>query len=139
MLLEYNAWANHRVLDAAARLTAEQYARQQPRLSFASVRGSLVHVLSAEVVWHRRYHEGVSPIPLLREADFPTVPELRARWHGEEAAARRFLADLPEGGPARQVQYTRLAGLPGNTPLWQPSPPLATRRATWTSSNTCAS
>lgn len=46
-LLEYNAWANARVLAATEALTPEEFLRDL-RTSFPSVRDTLVHLVSAE-------------------------------------------------------------------------------------------
>ncbi len=54
MLYDYNAWANHRSLDAASSLTAEQFA-QPMGSSFRSVRDTLAHIYGAEWVWLERF------------------------------------------------------------------------------------
>ncbi len=46
-LFDYNTWANNRVLRAAGRLEPEQFTAAAP-VSFGSLRGTLVHLLSAE-------------------------------------------------------------------------------------------
>ncbi len=50
-LIAYNGWANNLVLNAAAGLDEEQFKRNAGG-SWGSVRGHLVHILSAEVWWH---------------------------------------------------------------------------------------
>lgn len=45
---EYNAWANQRVLDTAARLTPEQY-RADGGASFGSFHDTLVHIMSGHL------------------------------------------------------------------------------------------
>ena len=46
-LYDYNAWANHRSLDAASALTTEQFVKPMGS-SFGSVRDTLAHVYGAE-------------------------------------------------------------------------------------------
>ena len=58
-LFEYNAWANHRSLEAAAALTPEQFTRDLGS-SFKSVRDTLAHIAAAEWIWLERFH-GRSP------------------------------------------------------------------------------
>ena len=49
-LYDYNYWANGRILNAAARVTPEQFIAPAG-LSHGSLRGTLVHTLGAEVIW----------------------------------------------------------------------------------------
>ena len=50
VLFEYNAWANHRSLDAASALSAEQFT-QALGSSFSSVRDTLAQVWPGEDAW----------------------------------------------------------------------------------------
>lgn len=116
--VDYNYWANHRLLDAAAGLTPEQFLAPG-RLSFGSVRGTLVHVLMAEHTWRRRVQEGVSERSQLQEREFADLRSLRQRWDDEEAAMRRFVRGLTTERLAQAVEYTTTAGVTYRTPLWQ--------------------
>ena len=117
LLLEFHYWARNRVLDAAAQLTADQYTRDTGN-SFPSVRDTLVHMYSAEWAWFERWH-GVSPASMLNPADYPDVESLRAAWTEHEAKMRAFLAGLDEAGLARSVAYRSLAGVEGNSQIWE--------------------
>lgn len=77
-LIDYNKWANNRILQAAAQVTAEQFTAPA-RLSFGSLRGTLVHTLATETIWRMRSLEGISPTALLSESEFPTFETLRQR------------------------------------------------------------
>jgi uncharacterized damage-inducible protein DinB len=50
ILYDYNAWANHRSLDAAAALGAEQFVKPLGS-SFSSVRDTLAHIWGSEWLW----------------------------------------------------------------------------------------
>jgi uncharacterized damage-inducible protein DinB len=117
ILYDYNYWANGRVLDAAARVTPEQYAAPA-NLSHGSLRGTLVHSFVAEHVWRLRCQEGVSPTSLPGEADFPTLDLLRERWQEEEAAMRQYIASLTEDRLQEMVHYTTTKGAPYSNRLW---------------------
>jgi uncharacterized damage-inducible protein DinB len=59
VLFDFNAWANHRALDAAAALSPEQFTRPQGS-SFASLRNTLAHISGAEWVWLERFGGAVA-------------------------------------------------------------------------------
>jgi uncharacterized damage-inducible protein DinB len=93
-LIAYNRWADHRVLEACGKLSAEQYAAE-PVPGWSSVRASVVHIVSATHNWIRRL-AGEAVASALTEADLPTL----------EAAERRL-----------EQAYQMLDGLwPGLTP-----------------------
>ena len=119
LLFEYNYWANERILGAVQQLTPEQYGAPVPGLSFSSVRATLVHTLSAEIIWRMRCLEGVSPVTLLREADFPTLDSLRRLWADEEAATRQGLARLTDESLAGQLAYRTTEGQLMEETLWK--------------------
>lgn len=118
ILVDYNYWANHKVVDAAAALTPEQFVAPG-RLSFGSVRGTLVHVLMAEHTWRRRIQDGVSERSPLQEREFTDLRALKAHWDEEEAALRRFVRALTPERLAKPVDYTATNGQAHRTPLWQ--------------------
>ena len=80
-LYDYNAWANARILGTAARVTGEQFVAPAA-FSQGGLRGTLLHTLGAERIWRERL-QGVPLSPPLREADFPDVGTLAARWREE--------------------------------------------------------
>jgi uncharacterized damage-inducible protein DinB len=118
MLFDYNYWANEHVLSAAARVTPAQFIAPA-RLSHGSLRGALVHILGAEVVWRTRCQEGISPAGLLAEGKFPTLESLRLYWDEEQRAMRAYLDSLADEALFQQVSYTTTKGIPQENVLWQ--------------------
>ena len=115
-LYDYNYWANRQILDAAARVSGEQFAAPAG-LSYGGLRGTLVHTLDAEYGWRMRcQHDEASPD--LLEAGFPTVEVLRGRWQAEEAAMRAFLAGLHDEDLGRLLRYTVEGGELRERILW---------------------
>src|SRR5688572_10560668 len=53
LMAEYNAWANARVYRMAAALSDEQY-RRDVGVYFKSLRGTLNHILVADLIWMHR-------------------------------------------------------------------------------------
>jgi uncharacterized damage-inducible protein DinB len=82
------------------------------------VRGALVHILAAEIIWRLRCQEGVYPTALLDENDFPTLESLRLRWAEEEQAMRRFLKRLTNEALHQPVHYKTTKAAPQETVLW---------------------
>lgn len=116
-LYEYNRWANHRMLDAAATLTAEQLTRDI-QSSFPSVQATLAHVLGVEWLWLHRWG-GVSPMGLPAEWDLSTFDALRRQWQAVEAEQTAFLAQLTDARLSADVAYRNVAGEAFSAPLWQ--------------------
>ena len=89
MFGHYNAWANHRLYDAAAQLSTEQY-RADRGAFFKSVHGTLNHLLVTDRIWMQRFTgEGDAP-NRLDAILFETFDELRAARRGGGPADRRF-------------------------------------------------
>ncbi len=117
VLLDYHYWARDRLLEAVDALTPEQF-DQDLGSSFRSVRETLVHLYSAEWAWHSRWR-GVSPTTLLSSDAFPDVASIRAAWSENEARVRAFLEAGGDQGVHRVFEYKTLAGVAGQSPLWQ--------------------
>lgn len=116
-LLDYSTWATERVLAAAEQLTPEVLTAT-PLAGHASLLGTLVHTLAAEVVWRARW-EGSSPTTMLSTAEIPTLAALRSRWAIERTALHARLAMLTDAELLEQLHYRTTSGQPFATPLWQ--------------------
>ena len=116
-LFDYNYWVNQRILDTAAGLSPEQFTAAAG-VSHGSLRGTLVHALSAEWAWRRRC-QGSSPPGLLSEDEFPDLESLARCSREEEGAMRSYLAGLTDEGLTSIIRYSRTEGTWTETPLWQ--------------------
>lgn len=112
-LFDYNAWANRRVLDAAARLSTEQFV-EPATVTTRSLRGTLVHQLDVEWSWRLR-RQGLAEGSEIAEEDVPTVAALTERWQTDEREMRAHLSGLGDDDLGRPVA---LGGGPP-LPLWQ--------------------
>ncbi len=117
MLYDYNAWANHRAMDAASKLTAEQFV-QPMGSSFASVRDTLAHIYGAEWIWLERF-QGRSPSSLPDTAQFKDAASLRERWNEHETRLLAFVYGLTQADLDRVMEYKTLKFGVYRNPLWQ--------------------
>jgi uncharacterized damage-inducible protein DinB len=116
-LLDYHYWARNRILDAAGKLTAEQY-NSDLSSSFRSIRETLVHVYSAEFIWCERW-SGQAPAGMLLASDYPDIVTLRSEWLKLENKMRTFLDGLGEDGIHRVIVYKTFAGQEFSQVYWQ--------------------
>jgi uncharacterized damage-inducible protein DinB len=116
-LLDYHYWARDRVFAALDGVTPEQYTRDLGS-SFPSVRDTLVHVYSADWIWHCRWH-GESPRTPIPFDRYPDVASLRRAWQELEAQYRSSLENEGPDGLTRVLGYTLLNGQQGTGILWQ--------------------
>ncbi len=117
LFFEYNRWANRRIREAAQKVTPEEYTAPAP-LSHKSLRGALVHVLSAEWIWRKRAQEGISPPAMLSPEAYPTFKSLREAWEDEDRTMQLYLDGLDEDDINRRVSYTNTRGETYTNILW---------------------
>jgi uncharacterized damage-inducible protein DinB len=108
MFARYNAWANGRVYDAAARLPVEQY-RADRGAFFKSVHGTLNHLLVTDRIWMRRITgEGDAP-DRLDAILFEAFGELRAAREAEDRRIVNFVDLLDDNRIAETIKYRRVS------------------------------
>lgn len=117
-LFDYNAWANGRILTAAAGITDEQFIAPT-RFPGASLRGCLLHVVNA-LRFHLASWQEQPPRPDLAAVDFPSVATLATQWMRDEAALRDFLTTLTDADLDRPRSLTFTGdGVRITAPLWK--------------------
>jgi len=117
LLYDYNAWANHRMLESCAALTEEQFTRDVGS-SFRSVRDTVAHILGAEWLWLERFH-GHSPTALPPGAEFSDLAGVRARWAELERNLMSFVAGLTAEDLACVYEFRTTKGAVYPSALWQ--------------------
>lgn len=117
LLYDYNAWANHRSLAAAEKLTNQQFVKPLGS-SFSSVRDTLAHIYGAEWIWLERF-QGRSPSGLPNVKDFEDLASLRERWLAHEERLLSFVRGLTQANLDREMEYKTLKFGVYSNPLWQ--------------------
>lgn len=108
MFGHYNAWANSRLYEAAARLSTEQY-RADRGAFFKSVHGTLNHLLATDRIWMRRFTgEGSAP-DRLDAILFETFGELRAARELEDRRIVDFVDGLDNQRLTATIKYRRIS------------------------------
>jgi uncharacterized damage-inducible protein DinB len=108
MFAHYNAWANARVYEAAARLSDEQY-RADRGAFFRSVHGTLNHLLVTDRIWMQRFTgEGDAP-NRLDAILFETFDELRAAREAEDRRILSFVEGLDDRRIEGTIKYRRVS------------------------------
>jgi uncharacterized damage-inducible protein DinB len=114
----YIRWADEAQLAAAQTLGDEAYFRKHG-FSFGTVHGLLLHMMSAQEVWRRRF-EGE---PATWMGDHPELQTDRAAlveaWKGVHERFDKFLAAQTDESLARVVNFKNLKGEPYSAPLWR--------------------
>jgi uncharacterized damage-inducible protein DinB len=107
MFAGYNAWANKRLYDAAAKLTAAQI-RADKGAFFKSVHGTLNHILVADRIWLRRF-TGDGPLPAkLDEVLNADLPGLRTAREAEDRRIALYIGRLTEANLEAAFRYRTL-------------------------------
>jgi uncharacterized damage-inducible protein DinB len=117
LLYKYNQWANARILNAVAQVSAEEFLAPAS-YPHGGLRGTLVHALFAEWIWRKRW-EGNSPAHRLKPEDFPTFRSMQERWAEEENLLMNFVQDLTNEQLNSPFNYTTTEGKPHQRILWQ--------------------
>ena len=108
MFAHYNAWANNRLYEAAARLSSEQF-RADRGAFFKSVHGALNHLLVTDRIWMQRFTgEGDAPTRL-DAILFDAFDELRAAREAEDRRILHFVSGLDDRRIEGSIKYRRVS------------------------------
>ena len=116
-MYRYSAWANARVLEAAAGVTPAQFVAGGGA-SFDSLRDTLVHTMAAQWLYLERW-QGRSPTSMPSGAEFADPAAVRTRWDEIERATQSFVAGVTDARLGETVAYLNFKGERWAYPLWQ--------------------
>lgn len=118
LLMEYNNWANKRILQRSARLSREQLIAPNA-LSHGSLLKLLVHLADTEWSWRACCQQGKMPVEYITETQLPDVPALKRFSREEFGHWRDYLGGLTEEQAAGEIEYSWPRARPRRHPLWQ--------------------
>jgi uncharacterized damage-inducible protein DinB len=115
LLYEYDRWANHRVLQAASALTAEQFTRDLGG-AFRSLRDTLVHIVAGEWGWLEYWNEPVPDDAFHADLDkrlgvafnpdgFPSVSAVQSKWAEVEKQQIEFVNRTTNESLERMIPF----------------------------------
>jgi uncharacterized damage-inducible protein DinB len=115
LVYEYDRWANNRVLQAVAALSAEQFT-QDLGGSFRSVRDTLVHIIGGEWIWLAYWQEASQSSAFLNDlikrrdamfnpVTFPNVPAVRLKWTEVEKEQVEFMAHVTNASLEKMLPF----------------------------------
>ncbi len=118
-LFDYMYWVTHRLLDAADRLSVEEFTATST-IGTRDLRATLVHELDVEWSWRLNLQgkrmEEWGPDDDLSPADYLDVASLREHWRRDEVEMRAWLKRLSDED---LVAPTNSAFTEDTRPLWQ--------------------
>jgi uncharacterized damage-inducible protein DinB len=104
----YNAWANHRLYDAAALLSDAEY-RADKGAFFKSMHGTLNHLLATDRIWMKRFTGGGEAPDRLDAIVHERLPDLRAAREAEDRRIVGYIASLDEERLRGVIRYRRVS------------------------------
>ncbi|SDP57533.1 Uncharacterized damage-inducible protein DinB (forms a four-helix bundle) [Phyllobacterium sp. YR620] len=110
MFAAYNRWANERLYTIAAELDDEEY-RRDMRAFFASIHGTLNHLLVTDRIWLFRFSgEGEAP-KALDAILFDTFEDLRIARVKEDARIIDWVSSLDAAAIGGRFTYTTVSDM----------------------------
>ena len=114
--IDYTAWANLRLLEAAAQITPEELAHDF-KTADRSVIGTLAHIFAGDRIWLARLSG--APVPdFISDAD-RDLAVLQSAWPALLDRWKSWAAELTEEQAREHFAYTDLKGRQWRQPLWQ--------------------
>lgn len=113
----HSVWANDKLLAAAANLTPAQLDTEIPG-GYGTVRETLLHLVSVQRGWLRRYQE-LDPIAPLDPAAFPSINEISAFWNELNDQTNTYIASLTAEQLQEIIHMKFWSGDEGDARRWQ--------------------
>jgi len=116
-LLDFNFWANNRLMSVLEILTDEQYTKDVGS-SHGGVRGTLAHILASHEMWLSRW-QGNPSKTTIDAGGGPTLAGAKQFWENIRRQLTAFVNELTEDDLTKMINYTNVRGESYSTPLGQ--------------------
>ena len=116
-LVEYNQWANNRLMRRAANLSSEQLTAEC-WLSGENLLNTLIHLVDAQWSWRLACLEGMLPGRRLSEEEFANVAALRAYLKAEDAALIEYVSSLEDNALDETMEFRWAQARPRKRKRW---------------------
>ena len=108
LIWNYNYWGHHKLLDALATVSKEDYIKPVP-YSIGSLHEQIVHTMWAEGIWlYHRIQDKERPEWTAK--DYPNLAAVRQHWALVENNWRSYIATLMEAELDRVIEVKRGTG-----------------------------
>jgi uncharacterized damage-inducible protein DinB len=114
--LDYSAWATQRLLDAAAKLSAEELARDF-QTADKCVLDTLAHVYAADRIWLSRVQG--EPRTTFIDPEDRDLTVLQSEWPALQQRWKLWLRDFSDDDATRTISFKDLRGNPYEQPVWR--------------------
>lgn len=99
----YTTWADNLLLEAAGKLDPAILDKEFPSPSINTIRGALVHMLGAHMVWLSRLQGIPRGFPPL--TDYPTLAAIKADWDTVHAQLETYIGGMDDATLASKLTY----------------------------------
>ncbi|MBV9769977.1 MAG: DinB family protein [Bryobacterales bacterium] len=114
--LDYSAWASHRMLDEAAKLSFEELTRDF-KTADKTVLDTLVHIYAADRIWLTRVM--AEPRATFVDPEDRDLSLLQIEWPALHARWKFWLRDFRDEDVLRVISYKDTKGRAYSQPIWQ--------------------
>jgi len=115
-LYRFNYWAHHRIFGSLKNVPAADYQKNLGS-SHGGIHGTLVHVMSAEEIWLKRW-KGEPTSGLHKPEEFPTLESVLSYWQTVESSMMMFCNSFADDQKIQKIiSYIDLRGNSYSQPL----------------------
>jgi uncharacterized damage-inducible protein DinB len=105
LLASFNAWANRRLYEAVAGLPEDEYRKERACAFFASIHGTLNHLLVGDRLWFGRVEGVAADISGLDQILYDDFAALRAAREVEDARIIALVEDFDDAGLKQERRF----------------------------------
>ena len=117
-MIEYNHWANQRLLTKVKQLSQEEFSRRD-QIGSSSIQQALLHIVDGENFWRMAAQTGQGPARRLTVEQLPDLEAVIDYWDQEAGRLSAYIAGLQEDELQSQFEYRWGISKPRQWVRWQ--------------------